>query len=273
MLRKIYYALPSSWRFWARRIVFLPEDLLSTPKELMPPKGLIYTGRGDFLGQGNAYVELFKKHGNLASNATFLDIGSGIGRVAIPLTKYLSKDAVYEGFDVVELGVNWCNDNISSSFSNFHFKYVSLLNDLYRDNGDDAAKYTFDYPKNHFDFACSISVFTHMLPGEVANYFDELEKVMKPGGIVFATFFILSEENKTLMKQNPEFSFTHKLGGYFLMDKKVKGANVAFEEDYLLHTIINTKRFKVKEVSYGHWCGREKSQSFDFQDVLILEKI
>ncbi len=273
MLRKIYYSLPSSWRFWVRRLVFLPEDLLSKKSDLKPPKGLIYTGRGDFIGQGNQYVELFKKHGGLKPNSRVLDIGSGIGRVSIPLTNYLTEEAIYEGFDVIELGVNWCETNISAKFPNFHFTYVPLLNDLYRDNGADASSYTFNYKPGYFDFACSISVFTHMLPREVANYFDELEKVMKPGGIIFATFFIINEENSKYMSQNSGFNFSHKMDGYYLMDAKVKGANVAFEEDYLLNEVINTKRFKINTTSYGHWCGRDKSKSFDFQDVLIIEKL
>ena len=47
--------------------------------------------------------------GGLKPEHRVLDIGSGIGRVAIPLTEYLNEKGSYEGFDVVELGVNWCN--------------------------------------------------------------------------------------------------------------------------------------------------------------------
>lgn len=273
MLRKLYYAIPSSWRFWVRRLVFLPEDLLSSRNELIPPKGLIYTGRGDFLGQGRQYVNLFKSEGGLQPDATVLDIGSGIGRVAIPLTEYLNEDATYEGFDVIELGVNWCQKNISSKFRNFRFTYVPLLNDLYRDSGDDAANYKFNYPDQHFDFSCSVSVFTHMLPREVENYFNELDRVMKPGGVIFATFFILNKENRKFMNQSSGFNFDHKMDGYYLMDAKVKGANVAFEEAYLFNEIIKLDRFKIRKASYGHWCGRDQNASFDFQDVLIIEKI
>ncbi|MGB0391861.1 MAG: hypothetical protein ACPGD5_09835, partial [Salibacteraceae bacterium] len=61
--------------------------------------------------------------------------------------------------------------------------------------------------------------------------------------------------------------------GYYLMDANVKGANVAFEEKYLLQEIIKEDRFKIHKKSYGHWCGREKSECFDFQDVYIIEKL
>lgn len=43
-----------------------------------------------------------------------MDIGSGIGRTAVPLTKFLNPDARYEGFDVVKKGVKWCNAKIKT---------------------------------------------------------------------------------------------------------------------------------------------------------------
>ena len=152
-LRKIYYTLPASLRFTVRRMVYLPQDIwnnLFGKKELMPPKGLIFTGSGDFIELGNKLVNSLKEHCNLEPNHSVLDIGSGIGRVAIPLTTYLESKAEYHGFDVIELGVTWCQNNITKKYQNFTFKYVPLLNDLYRDNGADAATYKFEYPKNHF---------------------------------------------------------------------------------------------------------------------------
>lgn len=272
MLRKLFYALPSSWRFWVRRLVYLPSDIIN-PQKGYPPRGLVYTGRGDFAKQGQGYVDLFQSKGNLQPSDNFLDIGSGIGRVAIPLSKYLNKEAQYEGFDVVKLGVSWCQKNVSSKHPNFNFTFVDLLNDLYRANGEDAAKYQFPYPANQFQFACSISVFTHMLPNEVKNYFEELHKVLSKGGKILATFFIINPETEQLMNQQNDFSFKHKKDNYYLMDEQVKGANVAFDETYLLSEIINPAHFKVTHKSYGFWSGRTKAECDDFQDVLVLEKI
>ena len=56
ILRKLYYLLPPAWRFLARRLYYLPADLyegLSGQRDAMtPPRGLIYTGSGDFRAQG-----------------------------------------------------------------------------------------------------------------------------------------------------------------------------------------------------------------------------
>ena len=73
-----------------------------------PPKGKIFVGSGDFISQEKNTLELFKEYGNLLPEHTVLDIGSGIGRMAVPLTSYLNNTSQYEGFDIVAEGVNWC---------------------------------------------------------------------------------------------------------------------------------------------------------------------
>lgn len=273
-LRKIYYSLPASLRFTVRRMVYLPQDIWSNlfgKKELMPPKGLIFTGSGDFIELGNKLVNSLKEHCNLQPNHSVLDIGSGIGRVAIPLTKYLNQTGKYQGFDVIKKGIDWCQKNITPQHSNFQFRYIPLKNDLYRDSGNDAADFVFPYENDSFDCIVLTSVFTHMLPKEVENYLGEIERVMKKGGKCFVTFFILNEESKTFMSQNNHFNFPFNKGHYSLMDEKVKGANVAFEEDYL-DKIFQQKNLIIHAKHFGYWAGRNKANSVDFQDVIILEK-
>ena len=273
-LRKIYYSLPASLRFTVRRIVYLPQDIwsnLSGKNELMPPKGLIFTGSGDFIKLGNKLVNSLKVHCKLQPNHAVLDIGSGIGRVAIPLTKYLNAEGKYEGFDVIKTGIDWCQKNITPNHPNFQFRYVPLKNDLYRESGNDAADFVFPYHDNSFDCVVLTSVFTHMLPEEVENYLSEIQRVLKTGGKCFVTFFILNEHSKDFISKNTHFHFPFNKGHYSLMDEKVKGANVAFEEEYL-DRVFFEKNLKVHAKHFGYWAGREKENSVDFQDVIILEK-
>jgi 2-polyprenyl-3-methyl-5-hydroxy-6-metoxy-1,4-benzoquinol methylase len=121
--RKLYYALPPAVRFMARRLYYLPidtwENLTGQRDALTPPRGMIYTGSGAFRKQGKELVERFVKLAGLQPHHAVLDIGSGIGRVAIPLTEYLSEEGRYEGFDVVEKGVQWCQAHITQQFPNF----------------------------------------------------------------------------------------------------------------------------------------------------------
>jgi SAM-dependent methyltransferase len=275
MVRRLYYLLPPYLRLIARRLVFLPYDLwcgiTGKREEMLPPRGMIYTGSGDFVNTGNKFLKLFIKYGKLMPHHRVLDIGSGIGRIARPLTSYLLPEGSYEGFDLVNTGVKWCKKNISTKYPNFNFQKVDLLNDLYTSKGIKAEKFVFPYKDDEFDFVFLISVFTHMLPEEVDNYIKEIKRVLKKGGKCFATFFILNEKSIAEM-QKGKFIFSKNFGNYRLMDEKVKAANVAFHEDYLINDIIKSKSFNVNEIIYGDWFGNDESESLVFQDIVVFEK-
>lgn len=275
LLRRLFYLLPPNMRFLARRLYYLPADLgrkFGTKEDqLIPPKGLIYTGSGDFKQQGETWLKHFIQEGELAPHHNVLDIGSGIGRIAIPLTQYLNSKAKYEGFDVVKLGVEWCEKNITANYPHFHFTYIPLDNDLYRSKGLNAASFRFPYEDNHFDFVVLTSVFTHMLPDEVENYLKEIHRVLRPGGRCMATFFLWNEESERLSPSNPKFQFPYDYGHYRLMDDKVKAANVAYQSAYL-EEYLSKIGLQLENTFFGFWCGREKKTAMDFQDVLLLRK-
>ena len=54
-----------------------------------------------------------------------------------------------------------------------------------------------------------------MLPPGVARYLAECGRVLRPGGRMLATFFLLNEEVSRLLEQGDraEESFDHDLGG------------------------------------------------------------
>jgi SAM-dependent methyltransferase len=230
---------------------------------------MIFTGSGDFVAQGEKMLAYLQELAGLQPYHAVLDIGSGIGRIAIPLTGYLDQNGRYEGFDVVRRGVEWCQKNISSRHANFQFRYIDLDNDLYKSGGGSARDFTFPYEDNQFDLTVLTSVFTHMLPDEVENYLKEIQRVLKPGGKCFATFFVWNDQ--AAQHQNPAFAFPHDKGHYRLMDEQVKSANVAFEEQYL-EGIIAQAGLSKQAVHYGFWAGRDKTACKDFQDIVILRK-
>ena len=278
-LRKTYYALPPQYRFLARRLAYLPIDILEslTRKRLLmtPPRGMIYTGSGDFVKAGNWWRHFFVEQAGLQPAHRVLDVGSGIGRIARGLTFFIknTEGGTYDGFDAIKLGVDWCTKNISSQHPNFRFQYVPLENDLYRNDGQNAAQFTFPYPDDSFDFVILTSVFTHMLPDEVERYLSEIQRIMKKGGTCVATFFILNTQTRDILKSKTDFHFPHDYGHYALMDDKVKAANVAFDTAFLEKTIAQSRLTISKKID-GFWClGKREKDVQDFQDVLILKKI
>jgi ubiquinone/menaquinone biosynthesis C-methylase UbiE len=272
-LRKIYYALSPELRLKARQLYYAPADLVQniTKKkgEMIPPRGMIFTGSGDFLNQGKRYVDIFAKHAYLKPSDSVLDIGSGIGRMAIPLAYYMNNDARYEGFDLMKVGVDWCKNNITTLHPNFNFKHVALKNDLYTNEGEAAENFVFPYKDEQFDFCFLTSVFTHMTDKQVENYLKEIKRVLKPNGRCLATFFLLNETAKH--DSNSEFLFPYDFGHYRLMDEKVVSANVAFDENYL-KTFVKGIDLKIKAIHHGFWSHGNKKSVLDFQDIVLFEK-
>jgi ubiquinone/menaquinone biosynthesis C-methylase UbiE len=246
--------------------IFIEKD------EMEPPKGLIFIGGGDFKKIGQLYLQRFIDLGCLKPNHRVLDIGCGIGRIAIPLTSYLDNSGSYEGFDIVRFGIKWCQKNISTKFPNFTFQYVSLKNTLYSSEKQSKAKdFIFPYNDKEFDFIILTSVFTHMLPEDVTNYLNEIYRVLKPTGLCYATFFILSTASKIAMVNNDELNFTLNHGNYRTLRKHIDEANVAYEEEFLFN-LINNSNLSVEKLFYGHWSGRSDSETLDFQDTVLLAK-
>jgi ubiquinone/menaquinone biosynthesis C-methylase UbiE len=272
IIRSIFYKIPVPLRYLVRRIVFLPQDLFKKRHELVPPKGLIYTGGGDYLKAGVQFFDYFIKYCHVKPNHKVLDIGCGMGRMAIPFTTYLSKEGSYDGFDIVKLGIDWCTKKITSKYHNFNFKLIPLRNDLYRlDTENKASKLKFPYHDSCFDFVFLTSVFTHMMPEDLIQYINEISRVLKKDQQCFATFFIIDKESETSMKIKGSKVFPYDYDNYFLMDKAVKEANVAYTKSFILETLKNYN-FEVSHYFRGNWSGIQDSDLKEHQDIFIFKK-
>jgi ubiquinone/menaquinone biosynthesis C-methylase UbiE len=272
----LFYLLPASLCLLARRIYFLPVDtydyLLGKRPHGVPPRGKIFIGYGDYVKQGEKFLGYFQELGGLQPNHAVLDIGCGIGRMAVPLTRFLSKEGSYDGFDIVKSGIDWCNKNISAKHPNFRFQYTGLYNQLYNTSDKvDASNFVFPYEDTKFDFVFLTSVFTHMMPAEVEHYINEISRVMKPGATCLISYFIVNCESEDLMiKQPTQMNFPINKGFYRLHSAKVDTANVAYDEEWLLEK-LGKAGLKMVSIQFGQWCGRE--HFFDYQDLLICRKI
>lgn len=273
--REIYYKLPPKTRLIVRKILFFPIDFWNTitnkRNKYEPLKGDIYIGSGDFITQGEQQLSLLKEYVKLNPNNAVLDIGCGIGRTAVALTKYLNSEGSYEGFDVVEKGINWCTKKIKKDFPNFNFKYVPLNNDLYNNNAKEAIDYKFPYKDNSFDSVFLFSVFTHMSIEEIAHYLYEIKRVLKPGGLCLSTYFIYTSKNEKGIADNKHFSFPINKGNYRLMNDKVKSANIAIRDVFLNKLISDADLIKLKTID-GFWKENiPQISSNNYQDIVILK--
>jgi 2-polyprenyl-3-methyl-5-hydroxy-6-metoxy-1,4-benzoquinol methylase len=88
--------------------------LLGKRDELTPPKRKIFVGGYCFKEIGNEFLKYSIELGGIRKDGKVLDVGCGIGRMAVPLTGYLSKEGAYEGFDLVADGIKWCKKKITT---------------------------------------------------------------------------------------------------------------------------------------------------------------
>jgi ubiquinone/menaquinone biosynthesis C-methylase UbiE len=279
-LRDIWYSLSSNQRFFIRRLYYLPKDTLDSitgkRHKYVPPRGYIYTGSPasakDYLMQGQNQLQMLKEYANLEPSHQVLDIGSGIGRTAIALTSYLNKDGSYEGFDVVERGVQWCNSRIHKEHTNFKFKYVPLFNDLYNTATLKASEFVFPYADNTIDVAFSFSVFTHMQIEEIQHYFNQVYRVLKPGGVCFSTFFLYDDASEEFISTKKDFSFPVEKNGYRLMNDSVKSGNIAIHKNKLFH-MLSQEHFEQVKIIDGFWKDEVRDTAKkEYQDIVVFKK-
>ena len=239
---------------------------------LVPPSALITVGGGDFVEMGNQFLGYFREIGGLDPDDRVLDVGCGIGRMAVPLTRYLSNAGSYEGFDVVPHGIAWCQRRITPRFPNFRFRSVSVRNDDYNPNGSiRAATFEFPYPDASFDFVLLTSVFTHMTPDGVENYLREIARVLRPGGRCFSTWFLLNDESRALLARGKAaLDFRHALGDCLTTNSAIPEEAIAFDEARIRARFGSLKMTVDEPIRYGHWSGR--AQFLSYQDICVARK-
>lgn len=249
-------------------------SLLSGKRDkLTPPSKMIDSiGSGDFKKIGEAFFSHFKNLCDLKPNEKILDVGSGSGRMAVPLTKYLSNEGFYEGFDITPKEVKWCQKNITPNYPNFRFQLADVYNKMYNPQGKfKASDYRFPYANESFDFILLTSVFTHLHPPDMEQYLSEIARVLKKNGRCFITFFLLNKESLELIdakKSDRDFKFD--FGKYRIEKEEIPEFAVAYDETFIKE-LFRKYNLEIKlPIYYGSWC--ERSHPVDYQDIVVASK-
>ncbi len=277
MIERLLSTLPSSLRLLLRRLYYLPSDLLyhltAGADSLVPPKSMTgMVGGGGFEKVGREFMGYFIELGGLRPDDRVLDVGCGVGRMAIPLTEYLSPKGGYWGFDIIAREIRWCRTHITPQFGHFHFRHVDIYNRHYNPRGTVRPRdFRFPYEDDFFDFVFLTSVFTHMLPGDVAHYLDEIARVLKVGGRCMATFFVLNDESKALIRAGRStLPFRYEVEGCLTLSTRDPEAAVAYEEEAIFALLSAAGLRLSPPIHYGSWCGRENFLSY--QDIVVAVK-
>jgi SAM-dependent methyltransferase len=189
----------------------------------------------DYERTGRDQLEFFVALCGLEPTDRFLDIACGVGRIARPLTTYLTPSTRYEGFDIEERCIRWCRDNIGAAFPNFRFSVADVKTSWSPNATWAAEEYEFPYDKAAFDFVYAGSIFTHVLPAAAANYLRQVARVLRAGQPFVATWLIYNKEWKRLLPKAADLSrhWPHDHGTYRTKTLEEPERSVAFEEQFV----------------------------------------
>lgn len=180
-LRKLGLLQPADYfRFWLEKFRNRKKNrnfLNNNPGVKLPPDYLIYESFqldyqkyfSDSEDTARWLAGILRKHIEL-SGVKILDWGCGPGRVVRHLSRFTGPQTDFFGTDYNATSIAWCTENLPG----IRFNQNSLAARL-------------PYENNFFDVIYGISVFTHLSEKMHFAWFNELFRVLKPGGILLFT--------------------------------------------------------------------------------------
>lgn len=276
MSRSLRSLLPDTVWLTLRQLWLLPlelgDRLRGRRDPLLPPRWLRLAAGGDFTAVGTHFLAHCRELAGLQPTDRVLEVGCGVGRIARALTTYLTPPGAYHGFDVLAPAVHWCQRHVTPCFPHFEFRHVDLCNGGYNPRGRlRAEEFAFPYADSSFDLVLLASVCTHLLPAEVAQYLCEAARVLRPGGRMLATFFLLNAEALAQVdRPDCRFPFTHKGPGYRTTRPDRPEAAVAYAEGDVRRWLAGAGLTLREPIAFGNWCGRADTR--DGQDLLVAVK-
>jgi ubiquinone/menaquinone biosynthesis C-methylase UbiE len=252
------------------------------PQDLNPPIELITANNVGIHDKENVLDE-YKRIGiyvattlqnraGLRPESDVLDVGCGTGRVAIPLTEYLTTGS-YTGIDVVKSSIEWCQSAFRN-FENFRFVHADLYSKFYNpDASMTAEEYIFPFDRESFDVIWSSSLFTHMLMPAVDNYLKEMARVAKPGGRIWNSYLLLDEISEPLVlgPRNDGRRMQHEVEGGRIAYKEKPEHVVGLYKEQIM-ALHEKHGFEISEVQLSNWSGGRPDTKYRGQDVIIARK-
>jgi SAM-dependent methyltransferase len=250
----------AGYRAWS------PVDRVWRPDALLPPAHLrVYYYRSLRPEAYRAACETVKAElmtRGLQPHHRVLDIGSGIGNLAGALLDYLRGG--YDGVEIHREAVAWCQQAITPRYPNFRFHRADVANTAYNPRGELVGSgYRFPFADATFDYVYLGSVFTHMPVEEVEQYLREIARVLAPGGLCIASFFLLNADSARGIDAGSSFmpfGPADATGRYRLHDAAVPGAAIAIDEAWVRQACASAG-LTMEDVRRGFWWnGRAHDQ-------------
>jgi SAM-dependent methyltransferase len=256
----------------------LPKAWLSPEEDSLVPPRNIWLGPRDsishyyrWIWEYLAYLTLLA---DLKRTSVVLELGCGHGRTAHGLLSYLRSPGEYNGLDVDRRRIADAQQRIESRWANFRFLQADVYNRHYNPDGKvSAVDYVFPFDDARFDVIYAASLFSHLLPGEAANYMRQMTRVLKPGGKCLVSFFMLDNYRGTGTTISSDYDLDHPFPGH-------QGVAVKYPD--FPDTVVGYRRsvieryatdagLSVLKVIPGLWT-QNTAWAVNEQDLLLLGK-
>ena len=260
----------------------LPPGVVATSEPLPAPDVADVPGHSlpsQYYSRGRQLGRLAVQRGYLSPGSKVLDVGCGLGVVALFYGEFLDpkQGGFYWGIDVRDNWIEWCERNLTSRYPHLRFHYANLDFSLRKVRTPMAARfYRFPFPDASFDLVVLNSVFTHMLPEDVAAYLDEIARVLKPGGTSQISYFLLDDETREACRKNmvklPRNRFVFDYGDFSSpyshgpLEKAI-----AYDAEKIAN-LYKSKGFEIVGSIPGKW-GRPNLAGPSNQDFIFAKKL
>jgi len=131
---------------------------------------------------------------------SFLDFGSGCGRIARQLIQQHPRPERYLGIESHPAMVRWCRRRLKPHAPGFEFLHHDVYNKGF--NPGEGKPLTRPLPAEDgaFTFVNAWSVFTHLVQSQLDHYLSEVARVLAPGGVVQSAWFLFDERAFPMMQ-------------------------------------------------------------------------
>lgn len=209
---------------------------------------------------------------DLSRDSKVLEIGCSHGRTSRGLLQYLRSPGFYVGFDIDKTQISEATKRITSISPSFEYLYADIYHRQFNPTGKINAKdFVFPFDDSTFDCVYAASVFTHLLPEELSNYFKQTKRVLKQTGKVLFSFFVLDyyQGPGTTISTNYEFDNPYhgdKQTG--VKHKDYPDAVIAYSEERIKE-YATLAGLKVLRIVKGLWSNNQ-GIAVNEQDLIVL---
>lgn len=226
-------------------------------------------GGTKFVRLGKSFADELVAQADLKPDCKVLEIGCGCGRNAFGLSDRLN-DGSFFGVDIDMPSIRSARQNVFLRKKRYTFEYLDVDNPEYNPKGRyKASEYRFEYPDNTFDVIFLVSVVTHLLPRDLENYISEISRMLKPGGrLVFTTFLM------DIATHFGPVQFEYGEGPWRSAHKEIPEICVGYYLDYLDRTMTDSGLTRLVEPlasTVGQRTLTGRTTDFD-QDIVIATK-